>query len=90
MPWVPLSSLFSFMDKYRTESVPPRLYRTHYPGSKTSYISGDGFLAIDTKTFSSDLQRSDWWDDLLGAHLHWEKRSSPFISTYANHGHAEN
>ena len=70
--------------------IPSKLYRVHYPGSRTAFSSQQGFTASDTtKTFGSD--ELDDFKRAIEKHFTWSYRDPlPFISLFSDQEHAEN
>ncbi|CZR52080.1 uncharacterized protein PAC_01957 [Phialocephala subalpina] len=80
------------MDEYvcSTWDLPNKLYRVHYPGSRTTFTSQHGFTASDvTKVFRSG-ELSDF-KSALEKQFTWGCRDPlPFISLFSDKRHAEN
>ncbi|KAH3463530.1 hypothetical protein KXV78_000783 [Aspergillus fumigatus] len=72
------------------ESVPSRLYRIDYPGSRTGYSGSEGFIAAHrTKTYA-DQANSEFKRDIV-KQFTWDCRDPvPFISLFSDREHAEN
>jgi hypothetical protein len=70
--------------------IPSKLYRVHYPGSRTAFSSQQGFTASDTpKTFGSD--ELDDFKRAIEKHFTWGCRDPlPFISLFSDQEHTKN
>jgi len=79
------------MDEYvcSRRDLPKELYRVHYTGSRTSFLSQQGFAASDTaKIFRSD--ELDEFKQSIRKQFTWSCRESlPFISLFSDKRHAE-
>jgi hypothetical protein len=80
------------MDEYicSTWDLPNKLYRVHYPGSRTAFSSQQGFTASDvTKVFRSG--ELNGFGKAIEKQFTWSCRDPlPFISLFSDERHAEN
>lgn len=71
-------------------AVPNRLYRVHYPGSRTAFSRAQGFSASDTTTVYGANELADF-KAAIANQFTWNCRASlPFISLFSDREHAEN
>ncbi|PVH92455.1 hypothetical protein DM02DRAFT_722078 [Periconia macrospinosa] len=70
--------------------VPDKLYRVHYPGSRTTFASSEGFSASDTSKVYSNDKLSDFKQDIVNQFTWSCRKSLPFISLFSDREHAEN
>lgn len=70
--------------------LPDELYRVHYPGSRTTFSSLDGFTAADTtKVFGTDQLIE--FNRAIENQFTWSCRAPlPFIALFSDREHAEN
>ena len=70
--------------------IPTLLYRTDYPGARTSFLPEEGFRAADTtRTFGAG--EIDEFKAAIEKQFSWSCRDPlPFISLFSDREHAEN
>ncbi|KAH1445745.1 hypothetical protein KXW65_003964 [Aspergillus fumigatus] len=72
------------------ESVPSRLYRIDYPGSRTGYSKSEDFIAAHRRKTYADQANSEFKRDIV-KQFTWDCRDPvPFISLFSDREHAEN
>lgn len=78
------------MNEYICQSLPSKLYRVHYPTSRTAFSTEHGFEASDTITaFGPD--KLNEFISAIQKHFTWGCRDPlPFISLFSDCAHAEN
>lgn len=80
------------MEKYRlsNESLPSKLYRIHYPGSRTTYSENEGFMAAHRTKVYRKQDVDDFKSDIVKQFTWHCREPLPFISLFSDLDHAEN